>query len=496
MSQSGDGRPVQLCSRGVLEGALRRLAGKRVTLMGLGTFGGGTGAASFLAGQGAHLTVTDLRPAEKLQDSLAALEGLPITYHLSGHRPEDFTAADLVLASPAVPRTSAYLQMAEAAGVPIASPMNAFLTLCPAPIAAVTGSNGKSTTTALLARMLQGPYPRAWLGGNIGICLLCSLPLIRPQDVVVLELSSFQLEDAEALQWSPHAAVVTNITPNHLDRHGTMDAYEAAKRCIVRHQTAADYAILNAADPLLARWVRQGLAGQVVLYDARRRGAAQGDGVSVVGDCLVWREGNRDEVVCRATELALPGRHNMENALAAGVAARCLGARPANLRDALHTFSGLEHRLELVGEFGGIRFYNDSFSTTPESTIAALQSFQEPLTLVVGGYDKKLDLMPIARAAARCAEVVVTIGQTGPALARRTLQEGVCLGHSMTVREVRTLEEAVREAAHYSMPGSCVLFSPGCASYDMFDNCVQRGELFRRAVLDIVGTNRALSRPA
>ncbi len=496
MTQSGEGRPVRMCSRGELAGILCRLAGRRVTLMGLGTFGGGLGAARYLAGQGAELTVTDLRPAQKLEPSMAALRGLPITYHLSGHRAEDFTSADLVLASPAVPRTSEYLLMARDAGVPVTSPMNAFLTLCPAPVAAVTGSNGKSTTTALLARMLRGVYPRVWLGGNIGICLLCSLPLMRPDHVVVLELSSFQLEDADALGWSPHAAVVTNITPNHLDRHGTMDAYAAAKRCIVGHQGPGDFAVLNAADPLLARWARQGLPGRVVLFDAARPSGPLADGVHVVGDCLVWHEGSLDEVICRGTELPLPGRHNMENALAAAVAARCLGARPAHMRRALHTFNGLEHRLELVGEYGGIRFYNDSFSTTPESTVAALQSFQEPLTLVAGGYDKRLDLAPIARAAARCAEVVVTIGQTGPALARRARQESVCLGHSMMVREARTLEEAVREAVRYSMPGSCVLFSPGCASYDMFDNCQQRGEVFRRLVVEIVGTNGDLSRSA
>ncbi len=291
-------------------------------------------------------------------------------------------------------------------------------------------------------------------------------------------------------------AVVTNITPNHLDRHGTMDAYAAAKRCIVKHQRPGDFAVLNAADPLLARWARQGLPGQVVHFDATRPAASPAEGVHVAGDCLLWHEGNRDEVVCRGTELPLPGRHNMENALAAASAARCLGARPSHMRAALHTFSGLEHRLELVGEHAGIRYYNDSFSTTPESTVAALQSFQEPLTLVAGGYDKKLDLAPIARAAARCAEVVVTIGQTGPALARRTRQESVCLGHSMMVREARTLEEAVRDAARYSMPGSCVLFSPGCASYDMFDNCQQRGEIFRRLVLEIVGTNCDLGQSA
>jgi UDP-N-acetylmuramoylalanine--D-glutamate ligase len=496
MNHSGEARPVSMCPRGELADILRRLAGKHVTLMGLGTFGGGLGAGRWLAEQGAKLTVTDLRPAEKLEDSIAGLHGLPLTYHLGGHRQEDFTEADLVLASPAVPRSSDYLHMAQDAGVPISSPMNAFLTLCPAPIAAVTGSNGKSTTVALLAQMLQGAWPRAWLGGNIGICLLSSLPQIRPDHIVVLEISSFQLEDADALQWSPHLAVVTNITPNHLDRHVTMDAYAAAKRCIVEHQGSRDFALLNASDPLLARWARQGLPGQVVLYDATGASAPPDDGVHVAGDCLLWRHGKLDELVCRGMELPLPGRHNMENALAAAAAARCLGARPAQVGNALRTFKGLEHRLELVGEFSGIRYYNDSFSTTPESTIAALQSFQEPLTLVAGGYDKKLDLTPIARAAARCAEVVVTMGQTGPALARRIRQEGVCLGHSMVVREVRTLPEAVQEAARYSMPGSCILFSPGCASYDMFDNCVQRGEIFRRLVLESFGTPQGLSLPA
>ncbi|GAG19955.1 unnamed protein product, partial [marine sediment metagenome] len=242
------------------------LAGMRVTLMGLGLFGGGVGAARFLAGRGAELLVTDLRPPKRLAPSLAALEGLPISYRLGEHVEDDLTGADLVIANPAVPRANPYLRAARRAGVPVASPMNLFLTLCPARVAAVTGSNGKSTTTALLAAMLEPIGRTVWLGGNIGVSLLPSLDRMAAQDLIVLELSSFQLQDAEALAWSPHMAVVTNLTPNHLDRHLDLRDYEEAKQVIWRFQGEDDFLVLNAGDPVLCDWVRRGVPSRLLFF--------------------------------------------------------------------------------------------------------------------------------------------------------------------------------------------------------------------------------------
>jgi UDP-N-acetylmuramoylalanine--D-glutamate ligase len=458
------------------------LAGKPVTLMGLGLFGGGEGAARFLLGRGARLTITDLRPAEKLAPTLSRLKGLPITYRLGGHATQDFTDAELVVANPAVPRTSMFLKAAADRGVPITSPMNIFLALCPAPVAAVTGSNGKSTTTALLAAMLTSAGRRVWLGGNIGISLLPSLGEVSPSDIVVVELSSFQLEDATALSWSPHVALVTNVTPDHLDRHESLEAYAAAKRTILAHQGAGDFAVLNARDPILQRWVSDGVPGRLVLFDSAPKPGGLAHGVSLLRDRLVWRNGTRDEVICLRDDVPLLGLHNAENAMAAAAAARCLGAQAGAIFDALSSFVGLEHRLELVGEFHGIRFYNDSYSTTPASGVAAVQSFRGPVTLIAGGYDKKLDMTPLARAVASRVEVLVTIGHTGPTLAEQARRESLYLGRSLVIREAGSLEEAVRVADGLSMPGSAVVFSPGCASYDMFDNYDQRGKVFKGLV--------------
>ncbi|HTF58053.1 MAG TPA: Mur ligase family protein [Planctomycetota bacterium] len=225
------------------------LRGARATVMGLGLFGGGAGAVRFLASRGARVTVTDLRTADQLRESISALDGLPVEFHLGGHREEDFTRADLVLVNPAVPSDSPWLGLARS----LDTEMNLFFKLCRArPVVGVTGSNGKTTTTALIGEILKkGPRP-VWVGGNIGAPLLERVDEIGPEDLVVLELSSFQLEHLDAIGRSPNVAVVMNLTPNHLDRHGTMGNYAAAKRVIVAHQAATDWKVLNADDPLVA----------------------------------------------------------------------------------------------------------------------------------------------------------------------------------------------------------------------------------------------------
>lgn len=482
MTLQGDAGPVGLCSRAALCEAVSRLRGMRVTLMGLGLFGGGEGAARFLVDREAELTVTDLRPAERLGPTLEHLKGLPITYRLGEHVAADFEQAGLVVASPAVPRTSPFLRVAQRAGAPVTSPMDLFLALCPAPVAAVTGSNGKSTTTALLAAMLGGAGHKVWLGGNIGISLLPALPFIAPTDLVALELSSFQLEDAAFLPWSPHVAVVTNITPNHLDRHGTLEVYAEAKRGIVRFQGPQDFAVLNARNPILKGWAEAGVPGTLVFFDPAPEAGALLPGVSLVGDRLVWRMGDRHQVICRREDVPLLGLHNTQNAMAAVAAARCLGAEAEQIREALLSFTGLEHRLEPVGEFGGLRFYNDSYSTTPAAGVAALASFPGPMTLIAGGYDKKLDLSPFVRAIAGSVSVLVTIGKTGPFLAQKVREECASAGRRAVVKEAATLDEAVLAARDLSSPGSVVLFSPGCASYDMFENYSHRGKVFKDLV--------------
>jgi len=482
-----DAEPVRLCSADQLRNIVPRLDGMRVTLMGLGLFGGGEGAARFLVGCDAHLTVTDLRPAGRLGPTLDHLRGLPITYRLGEHVEDDFVRAALVVANPAVRRDNRFLRLAQGAGVPITSDMDLFLALCPAAVAAITGSNGKSTTTALLATMLRSAGRKVWMGGNIGISLLPSLQFIAPTDLVVLELSSFQLEDAAALPWSPHVAVVTNITPNHLDRHESFEAYAEAKRAIVRFQRPQDFAVLNAHNSVLRSWAQTGMPGELLFFDSTPGSGELLHGVSLVGDRLVWRNGTRHEVICLRERVPLPGVHNTENAMAAAAAARCLGAASDQIRESLSCFVGLEHRLELVGEFDGLRFYNDSYSTTPAAGIAAVSSFRPPLTLIAGGYDKKLDLTPFACAAAKSVAVLITIGKTGPLLAQKVREESARSGRSVVVREASTLDEAVLAAYRLSVPHSAVIFSPGCASFDMFENYNHRGKVFKELLQATLG---------
>ncbi|HUU93291.1 MAG TPA: UDP-N-acetylmuramoyl-L-alanine--D-glutamate ligase [Phycisphaerae bacterium] len=448
--------------------------GRAVTVMGLGLFGGGVGAARYFARQGACVTVTDLKGADALAPSIEALEGLPITFHLGGHDAADFTAAEIVAVSPAVPKTSPYLRMAEEAGAEITSEMNLFLQRCPAPIVGVTGSSGKSTTAALLGEMLSRAGP-VRVGGNIGKSLLDDLEAIRPGETVVLEVSSFQLEDAARIAWSPQVAVVTNIAPNHLDRHGTLAAYIEAKKTILRFQTADGIAVLNADDDEVRGWQPEA-RGRVVFYSTCR---ALPDGVFADGPAAVFRLGDREERVDVAGRMRLRGSHNLWNVVAAAAAARLLGVAPGSIADAVAAFEPLPHRLQPVGMRGGVLFVDDSKATTPEAAALALEAFTEPVVLIAGGYDKGSDPQVMIEAIRRRAKAVVLIGATADALQRRIGTDGP------VVERADRLEEAVARAAALAEAGDVVLLAPGHASWDMFVNYEQRGEVFRQSVPDL-----------
>ena len=455
----------------------------RVVLLGLGLFGGGEGAARFLAQKGAHVTVSDLKTAEHFAPVIERLSDLPIRYQLGGHDLDEVVQADLVVVNPAVPRTSSVLRACRQAGIPLTSPMNIFLTLCLAPVAGVTGSTGKSTTTVMLGAMLrEGRQGNVWVGGNIGVSLLPVVDKISADDVVVLELSSFQLEDTACLPWSPRVAVVTNITPNHLDRYEGLEAYQEAKKGIIACQSETDAAVLNASDATLRLWARREAKGKVLFFDPTAEDGPMVEGMNLRGGRLIWNNGAEPQVICAREHVSLPGAHNLANAMAAAAAARWLGVDAESIRRVMAELKPLEHRLEMCGECAGIKFYNDSNSTAPESTVAALRSFDGPVTLIAGGYSKKLDLRPLARLAAQTAEVLITIGQTGPSIAQWCREAALQAGRTPVMREVGSLEEAVQAAIELSMPGSVVIFSPGCASYDMFQNFAERGRRFKELV--------------
>ena len=449
---------------------LARPEGLAVTVMGLGLFGGGAGAASYFAKRGARVTVTDLKSAEALAPSLEALAGLPITFHLGGHAAADFEGADAVVVSPAVPKTSPYPPAAERAGALVTSEMSLLLAGCRAPEVGITGSSGKSTTTALAGEMLTRARPTR-VGGNIGKSLLEEVGAIGPDETVVLELSSFQLEDLAPLAVSPHIAVVTCISENHLDRHGTMEAYVAAKKNILRFQGEDDTAVLNADDPLVRSWSGETL-GRAVFYAA---GRALAQGAFFDGTHLVLRLGGKEERADLAGRLRLRGRHNLGNVLAAAAAARLAGARMDAIVAGVEAFRPLPHRLEPIGTVGGVLLVNDSKATTPAAARAALEAFTEPIVLVAGGYDKHVDPAPLVEAIRRGAKAVVLMGATAEALAQAIGRDGPPLDRA------GDMDQAVRRAVGLASAGDVVLLSPGHASWDQFENYEHRGEAFRRA---------------
>ncbi len=432
--------------------------------MGLGGFGGGIGVVRFFAEQGAKVLVADLRSAEELSSSLAQIDSAwPVTFRLGQHVEADFREADLIVVSPAVPKESPYLHIAKEAGVPLTSEMNLFWERNRGRVIGITGSNGKSTTTALIHAIFQAAESdasstttnkqgRCWLGGNIGVSLLPVVQQIQPEDWVILELSSFQLEDLAPLQPRPEIAVVTNFSPNHLDRHGTIEAYRYAKQNLLRWQTPDCFAVVNARGEV-ADWPTQ----------ARR--------------LLFGVSDDQNDLL--KSWLQLPGSHNLENAQAALAVALAAGISMDAIESGIRSFNGLPHRLEFVAEVSGRRCFNDSKSTTPEATVLAVQAFDEPIVLLAGGYDKQIDLSAIADAAVRRCRAVALLGQTGPQLA--TLIETAARQANLAgpiCRCFESLETAVVWSLQVSEAGDVVLLSPGCASYDWFQNYVERGEAF------------------
>jgi len=448
---------------------------KRVTVMGLGRFGGGAGAVRFLADRGARVTVTDLQSEEELADSLVQLDGLPLeAVHLGGHVEHDFLHTDLVVANPAVPRRNKFLETASRAGIPITSEMNLFWLFNRGQVIGVTGSNGKSTTAGLVHSILKSADVKCRLGGNIGTSLLPDVDDIEPDEWVVLELSSFQLDDLDRLPSSPHVAVVTNFSPNHIDWHGSLAEYRRAKQSIVRWQTPDCAAVLNQDDPDVAGWPTFGRCYWFGETDLGR------EGIFADGDDFVLRYSDVTAEFPLARWLKLPGRHNVQNAMAAVCAALAAGVRPSDVQAGLEAFCPLPHRLEFVAEVAGRTFFNDSLATTPESTIAALDAFDAPVVLLAGGYDKQIDLTLMAECISRRAKAVALMGQTAEHL--ESLIEFCSDENAATARVCESFDDAFGWACQQANSGDVVLLSPGCASYDWFRDFRQRGDRFTELV--------------
>ncbi|MBN2270673.1 MAG: UDP-N-acetylmuramoyl-L-alanine--D-glutamate ligase [Sedimentisphaerales bacterium] len=462
--------------------------GKKVLVMGLGRFGGGVDVARFAAGCGAKVIVTDKAPPEKLSGSIEQLKQFgDIDLHLGSHDRADFENADVVVANPAVAPDSELLEAARAAGGLVTSQIAIFFELCPASIIGITGANGKSTTTALTAHVLRHTtsdirhptYENVFLSGNIGNRpLLADIDEITPRDLVVLELSSFQLEQLAQIEKAPKVALLTNLTPNHLDRHGTFAAYCAAKENIFKFQKLDEgspaVSIFNAEDEVGAEWF-----GKYLSEPGRT--------------CIKFSpEGVPAQM---RKSYPLPGRANLANLAAALAVARCFDVPDDAIERALPDFKSLPHRLELVAELKGVRWYNDSIATTPQSAVVALEAFESPSIIIAGGYDKNIPFDELGRKIAQTAKAAILLGQTAPKIAQAVQNAQMSLGGAKSAGSGRTIKprgakveivaslaDAVALAAKLAVPGDVVLLSPACASYDMFDNFQQRGQQFAELV--------------
>jgi UDP-N-acetylmuramoylalanine--D-glutamate ligase len=448
----------------------------KITIFGLGLFGGGTGAARYFAEHGHSVSVTDLKSEKQLAPALKELHGLSVRYFLGSHPDSLFKDADVVVVNPAVKPDSPQLWAAQTSGAKLTTEINMVFELAKAPIAGVTGSNGKSTVAAMLAAILRKAGRPALLGGNLGGSLLGEVEGYPPDGVIVMELSSFQLARLEWIKRSPKLAVVTNVTPNHLDWHPDFEDYARAKEKIARYQTKEDFLVLNADCPVCAEWPKWAEA-RVARFSAGGKPtppAAWLDGGSLLLDL-----GAGPREFLSAGELSLPGRHNLTNALAAALGAALLGANPSAARAALSEFKGLPHRLEFVAEKAGVHYYNDSIATTPESAIAALHSFDRPVALIAGGSDKGVAYAEFGKAVAMRADFVALTGPTATKIRAAIEAAGPV---RVRIANAVGFDEAFRLAAAAAKPGWAVLLSPASASFNEFPNFERRGERFRELV--------------
>lgn len=442
-------------------------AGKKVLIMGLGRFGGGVDVAKFAVNAGATVTVTDIAAAQHLADPISQLQEFgAIEYHLGSHELGDFEQADIIIVNPAVPPDNEFLEFARRHNKFITSQINIFFELSPATTIGITGANGKSTTAALTAHLLRAAsarkgfkYRKVVLSGNIGNePLMTRIDEISPDDLVVLELSSFQAEQLPQIRKAPKVALLTNLTPNHLDRHGTFADYCRAKENIFRFQRLDEahpaVSIFNGQDEVGCKWFEK--------YRSEK-----------------WRvcmKFSADDLSAEIREeFTLPGRANLSNLAAAVAIAKIFGVEDQWIKACLGEFKPLPHRLELVAEIRGVRWYNDSIATTPQSTIAALEAFDGPIIIIAGGYDKELAFDELGEKISEKAKAAVLIGATAEKISKAII--GGCENHAQ-IEFADSLTQAVEKAGRLALSGDVVMLSPACASYDMFDNFQHRGQEF------------------
>lgn len=446
---------------------MKDLRGRRVLVVGLAR--SGREAVRCLVRRGACVTVTDLRPPSAFDAEISGLLAQKVGLELGRHDEATFLRHDLIVVSPGVPWDSRYLAVARRKRIPVIPEVELAAGFLPGVLVGITGSNGKTTTTALLGKMLEASRLPAFVGGNIGVPLISAVDKSSADTLLVTELSSFQLEAAEKLH--PHVAVLLNLTPNHLDRHASFEAYVEAKARIFRLQTAQDFAILNADDPRVMALAPK-LAAQKVFFSRRQNLA---EGVLVRDGRIVYRRGNLERPLLETAEVPLRGAFNIENVLAAAAAACVLGADFGALRRAVREFEGVEHRLEFVREIRGVSYFNDSKATSVDSTAKALSAFEDGVHVILGGKDKGAPYAPLRPLLKTRARAAYLIGAAAERLAKE-------LAGAVELIRSGDLETALRQASSRAVAEDVVLLAPACSSFDQFQDFEHRGRVFKEIV--------------
>jgi UDP-N-acetylmuramoylalanine--D-glutamate ligase len=439
---------------------------KRVLVVGLARTGVAT--ALFCAGHNAVVTATETRTESELGDAPGRLREAGVMLELGGHTEKTFLAQDLIIPSPGVPADDPFLVLARAQGITVWSEIELAYRFMEGKLIGITGSNGKTTTTTLVHHILQGAGVDAILAGNVGTPLISCVAAMNGGTVTVAELSSFQLELTDTFR--PDIAVLLNLTPDHLDRHKTMEAYAVAKARIFEKQTELDAAVLNQDDAAAVKYAPK---KSQLFWFSRKQSVKQG--ACLLGDDIVVMHHGKEDVVMKASEIPLPGAHNLENVLAAVTVTRLAGTGPESIARGVRSFAGVEHRLEFVTEIGGVRYYNDSKATNVDATLKALDAFPGRILVILGGKDKGSDYTALQKPLREKAILALLIGAAGDKIESQ-------IAGNVAIERAGTMERAVQLAAQAAQPGDLVLLAPACASFDQFVNYEQRGRVFKELV--------------
>ena len=436
----------------------------------IGAARSGLAGAEFLAKQGNQVVLTDMKQAVQV-DNLAEL-GVSFVW---GEQPDvEAIKPDYIVMSPGVPLTIPPVKYAKEHGIPVIGELELAYRNCKAPFAAITGTNGKTTTTTLIGELMKKTGRKVFVGGNIGVPIITYADKLQEEDIVVAEVSSFQLETVES--FCPHLALMINLTPDHLDRHGDMAGYLAAKARIFENQKESDYLVLNYDDEALRELAPQS-RGKVIFFSQKHK---LEEGVYLDGSQVMLALNGESLFICNADEIAIKGKHNLENSMGAIAFAYLSGVHAEDIRDVLMTFQGVEHRLEPVRTLNEVLYINDSKGTNPDSTIKAIEAYDRPIVIILGGKNKGVPFTELAGLVKQRVKKAVLVGQ-----AKEELAEALDAADFNDYVRTESFEEAVTKAAELAEPGDIVLLSPACTSWDMFSSFEERGRLFKKLVMEL-----------